>query len=134
MTLTAATASGHTFAGWSGNCTGTGTCVLTMSAARAVSATFSAPAGIEATIGRWDGPFSTNGIIGLHTSQLLNGKVLMWGHGGEPQLWDPSGGGFTQKTNSHLHQSHDLRAVLQRSHVPERREPAGRGRPQRGAG
>ena len=98
VTLTAAAASGHTFEGWSGNCSGTGTCVLTMSAARAVSATFSAPAGIEASIGRWDGPFSTT-IIGLHTSQLLNGKVLMWGHGGEPQLWDPSGGGFTQKTD-----------------------------------
>ena len=24
----------------------------------------------------------------------------MWGHGGEPQLWDPSGGGFTQKANT----------------------------------
>jgi len=99
VTLVAAAASGHTFEGWSGNCGGTGNCVLTMSAARAVSATFSAPAGIEATIGRWDGPFSTT-IIGLHTSQLFNGKVLMWGHGGEPQLWDPSGGGFTQKTNA----------------------------------
>jgi hypothetical protein len=99
VTLAAAAASGHTFAGWSGNCGGTGTCTLTMSAARAVSATFSAPAGIEASIGRWDGPYSTT-IIGLHTSQLLNGKVLMWGHGGEPQLWDPSGGGFTQKANT----------------------------------
>jgi hypothetical protein len=98
VTLTAAAAGGHTFAGWSGNCGGTGTCALTMSASRAVAAAFSAPAGIEATIGRWDGPLSTN-VIGLHTSQLLNGKVLMWGHGGEPQLWDPSGGGFTQKTN-----------------------------------
>ena len=100
VTLSAAPAAGgHTFDGWSGNCGGTGTCVLTMSAARAVSATFSAPPGIEASIGRWDGPFSTT-IIGLHTSQLLNGKVLMWGHGGEPQLWDPSGGGFTQKANT----------------------------------
>jgi Galactose oxidase-like, Early set domain/Divergent InlB B-repeat domain len=99
VTLVAAAASGHTFEGWSGNCGGTGTCVLTMSAARAVSATFSAPPGIEASIGRWDGPFSTT-IIGLHTSLLLNGKVLMWGHGGEPQLWDPSGGGFTQKADA----------------------------------
>jgi galactose oxidase-like protein/List-Bact-rpt repeat protein len=99
VTLTAAAASGHTFAGWSGNCGGTGTCVLTMAASRAVAAAFSAPAGIEATIGRWEGPRSTT-VIGLHTSQLFNGKVLMWGHGGEPQLWDPSGGGFTQKTNT----------------------------------
>lgn len=99
VTLTAAGSSGHTFAGWSGDCSGTGTCALTMSASRAASAAFSAPAGIEATIGRWGGPQSTT-VIGLHMSQLLNGKVLMWGHGGEPQLWDPAGGGFTQKTNA----------------------------------
>jgi Domain of unknown function (DUF1929)/Divergent InlB B-repeat domain len=99
VTLTAAAASGHTFAGWSGNCAGTGTCVLTMSAARAVAATFSAPAGIEATIGRWDGPFSTP-VIGLHTHRMLDGRVLMWGHGGEPQIWNPSGGGFTQMADA----------------------------------
>lgn len=40
VTLTAAAATGSTFAGWSGACTGTGTCTLTMSAARAVTATF----------------------------------------------------------------------------------------------
>lgn len=40
VTLTAAPAAGFSFSGWSGACTGTGACVLTMSAARAVTATF----------------------------------------------------------------------------------------------
>ena len=40
VTLTAAAASGSTFAGWSGACTGTGTCVTSMTAARNVTATF----------------------------------------------------------------------------------------------
>ncbi|HEY2637165.1 MAG TPA: hypothetical protein VGI54_07255, partial [Solirubrobacteraceae bacterium] len=40
VTLTAAPASGSTFSGWSGACTGTGACHVTMSAARIVTATF----------------------------------------------------------------------------------------------
>ena len=34
-----------------------------------------------------------------HLSNLIGGKVLLWGHGGEPHLWDPAGGGFTQISN-----------------------------------
>lgn len=40
VTLTAAPDSNSSFAGWSGACTGSGSCVLTMSAARSVTATF----------------------------------------------------------------------------------------------
>jgi hypothetical protein len=44
VTLTASAAGGSTFAGWSGSgCTGTGTCSVTMSAARSVTATFNLP-------------------------------------------------------------------------------------------
>ena len=39
-TLTATPAAGSTFASWSGACTGTGQCVVTMDAAKAVTATF----------------------------------------------------------------------------------------------
>jgi hypothetical protein len=41
-TLTAAPASGSTFGGWSGACTGTGSCTETLDADRAVTATFNA--------------------------------------------------------------------------------------------
>ena len=40
VTLTAAPQAGSSFAGWSGACTGTGTCTVTMSAARSVTASF----------------------------------------------------------------------------------------------
>jgi hypothetical protein len=40
VTLFAAPASGSTFSGWSGDCTGTGTCTVTMGQARSVVATF----------------------------------------------------------------------------------------------
>jgi endoglucanase len=40
VTLTATPATGSTFAGWSGACTGTGTCSVTMGAAKSVTATF----------------------------------------------------------------------------------------------
>jgi hypothetical protein len=40
VTLTAAPDAGAVFSGWSGACTGTGSCVVTMSAAKSVTATF----------------------------------------------------------------------------------------------
>ncbi len=40
VTLTATAASGSSFSGWSGDCSGTGTCQLSMSADHAVTATF----------------------------------------------------------------------------------------------
>ena len=40
VTLTASPAAGSTFTGWSGACAGTGTCAVTMNAAKAVTATF----------------------------------------------------------------------------------------------
>ena len=40
VTLTATPATGSTFTGWSGACTGTGSCVVTMNAAQSVTATF----------------------------------------------------------------------------------------------
>ena len=46
VTLTATAATGSTFSGWSGEgCSGTGTCVVTMSAARTVTANFTAQSG-----------------------------------------------------------------------------------------
>jgi hypothetical protein len=98
VTLTASPSGGHTFDGWGGDCAGTGRCSLTLDANRAAAAAFTAPAGVEASVGRWDAP-EFNPVIGLHVSQLLNGKYLLWGHTGEPQLWDAAGG-FTQVTDA----------------------------------
>ncbi|QQS54894.1 MAG: hypothetical protein IPM89_03375 [Candidatus Competibacteraceae bacterium] len=44
VTLTAGPASGSTFAGWSGICSGTGSCVVTMNAAKSVNASFNTTA------------------------------------------------------------------------------------------
>jgi hypothetical protein len=48
--LTAVVGSGSTFAGWGGACTGTGTCSVTMSAAKAVTATFNSSSGPGVTL------------------------------------------------------------------------------------
>jgi hypothetical protein len=40
VTLTATADAGSTFAGWSGDCTGTGACQVTLAAAKTVTATF----------------------------------------------------------------------------------------------
>ena len=42
VTLTASPSSGFTFSGWSGACSGTGTCTVSMTQARSVTATFNA--------------------------------------------------------------------------------------------
>lgn len=43
VTLTATPVTGASFAGWSGACSGTGTCTVNMTSARAVTATFNSP-------------------------------------------------------------------------------------------
>ena len=50
VTLTATPASGSTFAGWSGACTGTGTCTVTMNGFQSVAATFNTSAGVPLTV------------------------------------------------------------------------------------
>ena len=56
VTLTAPPDTGNTFSGWSGACTGTGTCQVTMDAAKSVTATFNA---ITYTISGTTGTSST---------------------------------------------------------------------------
>lgn len=47
VTLTAAADSGSTFTGWSGACSGTGSCTVTMDADKAVTAAFTADATVR---------------------------------------------------------------------------------------
>jgi PKD repeat protein len=46
------------------------------------------------TAGSWSAPFPLP-IVALHVSLLPTGKVLMWGHLGTPQVWDPANGALT---------------------------------------
>ena len=62
VTLTVAAATGSTFAGWSGACTGTGSCSVTMSAAKSVTATFNLGSGPVVTLSPTALTFSTQAI------------------------------------------------------------------------
>ncbi|HYV97233.1 MAG TPA: InlB B-repeat-containing protein, partial [Gemmatimonadaceae bacterium] len=77
VTLTATpTVGGHTFAGWGGACTGTQTtCQVTMSQARSVTASFTAPVGFTLTItSAGDGGSGT--VTGSGINCTFNGAVL----------------------------------------------------------
>ena len=99
VTLSATVATDHLFTGWSGDCSGTGGCSLTMSQNRAATASFEAPPGPEATAGRWDAPASMDAIA-IHLTQLTNGRLLFWGHLEEPFTLNPSGGGAIRVPNT----------------------------------
>jgi uncharacterized repeat protein (TIGR02543 family) len=82
VTLTATAASGSTFAGWSGACTGTGTCAVPMTVARSVTATFNAvgsgtttPCANPISFTGNTGGFNTAGAVCYRTSATING----WG-------------------------------------------------------
>lgn len=79
VTLTAAAASGSTFTGWSGACTGTSTCTVSMTAARAVTATFNANGNATCsnpiTFSGNTGNFNTAGAVCYRTNATVNG----WG-------------------------------------------------------
>jgi hypothetical protein len=48
----------------------------------------------EPRFGKWSS-VSPAPIVQLHLHLLVNGKVLSWGHDGDPQVWDPATGSFT---------------------------------------
>ena len=101
--LTATASTGHTFAGWSTPCGGTGTCQLTMRNPRTIYAAFS-PRGHNAAAirGKWGTPFATN-VLAVHAHLLPTGKVLFWGKQGEARLWNPAdpSAGFADVTKAY---------------------------------
>ena len=90
VTLTATATTGHTFAGWSTPCAGSGNCQLTVRDPRTVFVAFS-PAGTNASAvrGKWGTPFATN-VLAVHAHLLPTGKVFFWGKQGQARLWDPA--------------------------------------------
>jgi hypothetical protein len=47
-----------------------------------------------ASTGEWSAPFAWP-VVAVHLHLLPDGRVLSWGRVGDPQIWDPSTGGFT---------------------------------------
>jgi hypothetical protein len=104
--LTAVPGPENLFVGWVGSCAQTTdptVCQVTMSIARTITANFNgAGAGAPAaTLGKWSQVYPTP-IIAVHAAMLPSGLALLWGHTGEPYLWDPASypanvaAGFTQ--------------------------------------
>lgn len=81
VTLTAVPASGSTFAGWTGACTGTGSCVLSMTQSRSVTVAFNTSGGTGGTCANPvtftgnTGNFNTTGAACYRTNANING----WG-------------------------------------------------------
>src|SRR5579862_5942054 len=88
ITLTATAGPNSTFAGWSGACSGTGSCVVTMSQAQSVTATFNLTAGAAAACpatgtdnwtggaGNWsNSAMWSNGVPTATTSVCINSGV-----------------------------------------------------------
>ena len=82
VTLTATPASGSIFAGWSAPCSGTGTCVLPMTASRSVTVVFNTSGGggggtcaNPITFTGNTGNFNTTGAVCYRTNANING----WG-------------------------------------------------------
>lgn len=99
VTLTATAATGGVFAGWSGACTGTGTCTVTMNANQAVTGTFnSAPTGACVPYPQWVG--TTRYMPGDKVTRLgqyyvaLPISATVWNLNSPPE-WTPSYWGVT---------------------------------------
>ena len=84
VTLTATPAIGSTFLGWAGSCSGTGSCVVTMSAARSVSATFAdttVPTVTSVTSSLANGSYKAGQVVPVQVTFSENVTVS-----GTPQL------------------------------------------------
>ena len=103
VTLKVTLVAGYSFTGWSGACTGTGTCQVTVDQARTVTAGFSGGGaqGVQFTRGKWDPTFATPNVIAVHLSMLLTGKFVFWDRTGV-YVWDPASMTYTPAPASYI--------------------------------
>jgi pimeloyl-ACP methyl ester carboxylesterase len=96
VTLTATPNAGSTFAGWSGVCAGTGSCVVTMDGNKTVTATFNLSAGGGGTVTPGNVTLGTAGSCTggalTTTFQVSAASNVTWTASGDPQT-PPLGGG-----------------------------------------
>jgi len=64
VTLTATPATGYSFSGWGGACSGTGSCNVSMTMARSVTANFSQTTASNIAILAWDAPVPSTNFSG----------------------------------------------------------------------
>jgi hypothetical protein len=90
VTLTAAPGAGSTFAGWSGACSGTGSCAVSMTVARSVTATFNATTPVVTIYGdalaadwaswSWSATIDFNGTSPVQVgARAINVTYQAWG-------------------------------------------------------
>jgi hypothetical protein len=90
VTLTAAPGAGSTFAGWSGACSGTGSCAVSMTVARSVTATFNATTPVVTIYGdalaadwaswSWSATIDFNGTSPVQVgTRAINVTYQAWG-------------------------------------------------------
>ncbi len=92
LILTATPAENFGFTGWGTPCGGDGLCQYSVIQNRTIPATFTPIASATAsTQGRWGALFA-NPVVAIHMHLLPTGKVLLWGHKGDAELWDATNG------------------------------------------
>jgi uncharacterized protein YjdB len=74
---------------------GAGSATITAtSEGKSGTASVTVTAGGQALVGEWSSVLPAP-IVQLHVQLLPNGKVLSWGHDGDPLVWDPATRNFT---------------------------------------
>ena len=94
VTLSATADTGSSFAGWSGGCTGTDNCSVTMSAAQSVTATFNTPSEVR--------PETISAGLNYTCGLKSDGTAACWGVGYYGETTPPSGL-FTQLSAGFWH-------------------------------
>lgn len=122
VTLTATPSAGSTFTGWSGaGCSGTGTCVVTMNAAKSVTATFKLLFTLTVTLGGTQLGAVTSDIAGITcpddcTQDYADGTVVILTADPDPlhvfQGWSGSGCTGTGTCTVTMSQAHNVTATF----------------------